>query len=365
MSIKYRVAINEIQFENVHSHFLSQAKRVSRLLETSEKNPVNKVLFTDRRAIFSWIRAAKDKPKVDRRPTVCGEPLPERLQPCNPECPSKCLQISGCDDKELAMRRLSNCRDTEKTAKPKSYWETLFGWKPEVEEPPDPRTCRIAQREKERARQCDPRMRDPRYEATAGDVFIFTEYSKPEVRGAQEPRPRPPPSYKLPKAVLTMRISKETEKTAHACPAAVQFQPSCDSKKCALPKAPILPFSEMRPPESQRKIFYCREGLRSRDVDKPLRRDSNACCMSKQAGSSSAHATSSKSDSTAFSVDRSRASSRMEQLKKLIRARDGNKCSEVLTGDSASINVSRCRTLCSPSYREMSTSTSGYWLYVN
>jgi len=120
----------------------------------------------------------------------------------------------------LNLRRMSSTkiknmpivnRKVQKSPKRKlTLWEYVFGpdrKKSQV----DPRTCRLAHCQKQAHRVKDPRLRDPRYQKTAGDVLIYTESvgSLKESKSEKEPQPKPPPAYKMPKAVLLDKMTKE------------------------------------------------------------------------------------------------------------------------------------------------------------
>ena len=261
---------------------------------------------------------------------------------------------------------LSNCRPPEKIEK--SFWEIYFGWKPEVKNIPDPCTCRVSLLNKKLQRSQDPRLCDPRYKSTSGDVLIFTEHPKPEVCKKLEPQPKPPPAYKLPKAVLTKRILEKAEKNPHSNATEIQYEMSC-VPKCSVSKAQFSLFEVLRAPDRRRKNFSCKNGIRSEDVAKPIRKHRNICVSKTSADfiSISGQREAVKSskdylqlpdvDSENILVHNARKTSRTEQLKKLTETKEDDKCSQLLKSSIEQISIRP--STCDRS-RKMSTLSSSY-----
>lgn len=56
----------------------------------------------------------------------------------------------------------------------------------------------------------DPRLLDPRYRATPGDVMIYTEPARSaRKRESVKLQPKPPPEFKAPTAVLLNKMMLE------------------------------------------------------------------------------------------------------------------------------------------------------------
>lgn len=111
----------------------------------------------------------------------------------------------------------SNCvKDPPKPVEVKlAWWEQIFGPDPKRSWP-DPCTCRVAHRQKRKIRSQDLRLDDPRYKETAGDVFLYTEQLKQHKRPCTEPQPKPPPGFKVPKAVLyKMMVQDPVGRVSH------------------------------------------------------------------------------------------------------------------------------------------------------
>lgn len=330
-----------------------QGKTCSKLLKTNLKDPANSELSCDQRNFWSWMRKKKSKSGENHVPTACGERLPEKLQPTNPECISKCIQITKCKDNEVAKRKLTNCREPEKANKRKiSYWESTFGSLSLKKKSPEPSSCRNLQGEKKLCREKDPRLCDPRYKMTAGDAFIFTESPKTRSCKSREPLPKSPPSHKLPRAVFTQKFIKMAGNVPNTCAAAWQFEASCDNPTpvCSSPKAPILPFEELRPPNKRRTKYSCKIGVLPNTASNPTRNDSNCWNTSKSQSQQPKAINSSKKTiptnsptDFSFEINNVRGKSRLEQLKKLTRAKEGSNCSEHL--EKITQDHSKWRTL--------------------
>ncbi|XP_076762468.1 uncharacterized protein LOC143430260 [Xylocopa sonorina] len=234
---------------------------------------------------YFWSRKSKEQ-EIQYGVGNCGKPPPPCMDLICHGCRSKCLE-SGTESKQKPRKKMftfkkqpqvvekpSNCKKEQKSVEEKlTWWETIFGPRPERSWP-DPCTCRLAHRKKKRMRMQDPRLCDPRYRLTAGDVFLYTEPIKqPNRPSCLEPQPKPPPGYKVPKAVLFRMISSTSE-TALLNRMTLNDQIWKDGEDIR-PMSYRIPYEELRPPERRRKPFNYRLGVKSEDVFPPMNRDMN------------------------------------------------------------------------------------------
>jgi hypothetical protein len=108
-----------------------------------------------------------------------------------------------------------NCKMQKSPKQKLTLWEYIFG--PDRKKSRvDRRTCRLTHCQKQAHRVKDPRLRDPHYQKTAGDVLIYTESvgSLKKLKSEKEPQPKPPPAYKMPKAVLLNKMMTEDFKVS-------------------------------------------------------------------------------------------------------------------------------------------------------
>ncbi|XP_012226182.2 uncharacterized protein [Linepithema humile] len=118
----------------------------------------------------------------------------------------------------LSLRRTSSMKikdmpsvicKAQKSPKQKlTLWEYMFG-SDRKKSRVDSCICRLAHRQRQAHRDeiKDPRLCDPRYQKTAGDVLIYTEPARSLKESKRmEPQPKPPPAYKMPKAVLLNKM---------------------------------------------------------------------------------------------------------------------------------------------------------------
>ncbi|XP_054011222.1 uncharacterized protein LOC128893914 [Hylaeus anthracinus] len=216
----------------------------------------------------------KPKKTVEYGSGNCGGPLPESnpVEPCE-GCPSKCLAkktkkktTDSRKDSSKSEEKLDNCVE-EKPVKVKlTWWEQIFGPDPKRFWP-DPCTCRVALRQRKKERARDPRLTDPRYKETAGDVFMYTENLKPRSRPCLEPQPKPPPAFKVPKAVLFRMMDEGGEMGPLSN---VVIEQKTDENHKISSHEYRIPYEEMRPPERRTRVFTCHEGIRSEDVIRPV-----------------------------------------------------------------------------------------------
>ncbi|KOX70311.1 hypothetical protein WN51_04714 [Melipona quadrifasciata] len=162
-----------------------------------------------------WFRKSKDRP-IEPGASSCGEPLPPPVNLVCKGSPSKCLEFERAEKKpkggffrfkkqaEMSGDKPSNCKKEKKPSEGERFiWrETMFDPKSKKLWP-DPRTCRLAHREMKKMRMRDSRLRDLRYQQTQGDVLLYTEPTRRRsVSSCLEPQPKPPPTYKMPKAAF-------------------------------------------------------------------------------------------------------------------------------------------------------------------
>ncbi|XP_076656805.1 uncharacterized protein LOC143361354 [Halictus rubicundus] len=219
-----------------------------------------------------WFKS-KRKP-VEVGSGNCGLPAPakiESLEPCK-GCPSKCIERKPrrrffCFRKEHPAEKPSNCVKSKPPEVKLTLWEEIFGPDPKRSWP-DPCTCRIANRQRKKQRGEDPRLLDPRYEETDGDVFLYTQLVKQCRKCCLEPQPKSPPAFKLPKAVMFRMIGEGCNKKPFE---EITGDQEVDKK---VKKMPVsleyrIPYEELRPPGRRRNTFSCKAGIRPEDVEKP------------------------------------------------------------------------------------------------
>ncbi|XP_026674371.1 uncharacterized protein LOC113465077, partial [Ceratina calcarata] len=235
-----------------------------------------------------WFRQPRDQP-VQYGIGNCGKQCPPCVDLICKGLPSKCLQFEGKKTKTKRKRKLlssrkqefwdakpNNCKKEKIPEKPKlTLWESLFGPCPQRSWP-DPCTCRLAYRERKKLRHHDPRLRDPRYQITAGDVLLYTEQVKRTRSGeCAEPQPKPPPSFKVPKAVLFSMMSDSSESVSQIAwqNRMTLTQGPCESDPCERPRPYKRPYEELRPPENRRKQVNLKAGIAADDVPLPMNRN--------------------------------------------------------------------------------------------
>ncbi|XP_076666399.1 uncharacterized protein LOC143367991 [Andrena cerasifolii] len=273
-----------------------------------------------------WI--FRSKPAIEVAP-----PLPSPVEPCR-GCPSRCLETGygkpvkkpkkrrSCGSKEpLEIKeKPSNCVKETPVEEKLSWWEQIVGPDPKRSWP-DPCTCRVAHRQKRKARAQDPRLSDARYKDTAGDVFLYTEQVKQCRMPCWEPQPKPPPAYKLPKALLSRMMSQDCEK-------GTLNQQTGEGCRHLLQKASYrIPYEELRPPERRQKPFSCREGIRPEDVLRPFSSDFTSCRIPATVQPLRSNNLSYQCpEETAKRASNVEKRSRIEQLKLLVHQKDTFHC---------------------------------------
>ncbi|XP_076283599.1 uncharacterized protein LOC143210549 [Lasioglossum baleicum] len=207
----------------------------------------------------------------------CGEPASEKieaLEPCK-GCPSKCIQPEPKRKffwfrKSPPAEKPSNCVKKKPSEVKLTMWEEIFGPDPKRSWP-DPCTCRMANRQRKKQRREDPRLLDPRYEETEGDVFLYTQLVKQCRKCCLEPQPTSPPAFQLPKAVMYRMIGEGCNKKPFE---ELTGDQEMENKVRKMPEYRI-PYEELRPPEKRRKTFSCRAGIRPEYVQKPTNEELN------------------------------------------------------------------------------------------
>ncbi|XP_043255123.1 uncharacterized protein LOC122398923 [Colletes gigas] len=171
--------------------------------------------------------------------------------------------------------KVCNCVE-EKPAEIKlTWWEEIFGPDPKRFWP-DPCICRLAVRQRRKIRKQDSRLLDPRYQETAGDVFLYTEQLKRHSRPCLEPQPKPPPAFKVPKAVLYRMMNDSDERKSFSDIVKIH-QSDTNLKNSFDTERYRIPYEEMRPSTTRkRRMFNCREGIRSEDIVKPISAELNS-----------------------------------------------------------------------------------------
>ncbi|XP_077258007.1 uncharacterized protein LOC143895074 [Temnothorax americanus] len=190
---------------------------------------------------------------------------------------------------------------TNKFAGRKStLWEYAFGPKRSSKK----HVCQLAERQEQTRSEEDY----SRCRATPGDVPVYTDSAKSskDSRRLVEPRPKPPPSYKLPRAVLLSRAMVEgfAEKGADY------------ESKTMTPTASRKLYEEMRPASNTKGIAEYRENVIGPSVDVEPREKSTSRRVSIPIN---AHrVATAKILRQATSREEPRIHSRIEQLKILV-----------------------------------------------
>ncbi|XP_015609514.1 uncharacterized protein LOC107274668 [Cephus cinctus] len=226
-------------------------------------------------------RSKKGK-KISKKKSIEDRPQPSI------GCPSKCLDtdfgkplpkprrpwFNFCRIKVPKKEKPSNCpKKIIQQCHEESFWDYLFNF--ETKPRPDPCTCRLAYMQKSVCLQQDPRLCDPRYSMTKGDVLLYTESPKPECCTRREAQPKPPPCYRLPKALTCKLLAEEASKRDNADNASCPKSTLTNTTKVGTmfpQKGYRIPFEELRPRERRKKPFSCKEGIHERDVCPPLQK---------------------------------------------------------------------------------------------
>ncbi|KZC06279.1 hypothetical protein WN55_10188, partial [Dufourea novaeangliae] len=285
--------------------------------------------------------------KIKRKPVEygsgnCGKPAPTRIEPCK-GCPSRCLEKGYGEPTEPTEKKLFSCKQGPIKEKPSNcvkekpieqkltLWEEFFGPDPKRSWP-DPCTCRIAIHQKRELRKKDPRLLDPRYKNTAGDVLVYTEVLKKCNRICSEPQPKPPPAFRLPKEVLYRMINEGYERV------------SCNCEIFIRKKVRGVLNRRFETSISKARHISCREGIRTEDVNRLIDKESNVMAVhstvqqaySQQGSRMNVSKSPTKIaecppqvESTAALVNVGRRS-RVEQLKILVQAKSAFQCAPAL-----------------------------------
>ncbi|XP_076637204.1 uncharacterized protein LOC143349681 [Colletes latitarsis] len=180
---------------------------------------------------------------------------------------SKCLTKKSKNKTQGSTEskgKACNCMEEKPEEIKLTWWEEIFGPDPKRFWP-DPCICRLAVRQRRKIRKQDSRLLDPRFQETAGDVFLYTEQLKRHSRPCLEPQPKPPPAFKVPKAVLYRMLNDSDERVRR----------NFERQKISYDIQ--IPYEEMRPSTTRkRRMFNCREGIRSEDIVKPISAELNS-----------------------------------------------------------------------------------------
>lgn len=152
----------------------------------------------------------------------CSRKLPlTRIEPSTTQL-SKCLEDYSKPKPKRGLFKFhksppvikekpTNCEKIEPTKVKPSFLEHIFGT-PSKKSSPPLCVCPITYQKQMALRQQDPRLSNPCYQLTAGDVLIYTEIIKTKNQECPEPQPKPYHLYKLPRAILSKMIIANIEK---------------------------------------------------------------------------------------------------------------------------------------------------------
>ncbi|KAI4475410.1 hypothetical protein M0802_015161 [Mischocyttarus mexicanus] len=209
----------------------------------------------------------------------CGKLPLTRIEPSTGQS-SKCLKNYDKPKTKLKQRlfkfyktsstikeKPTNCEKIEfKKTKP-SLWQRIFGIKSKKS---CPASCIHPVTYKKQMKSCkqDPRLLNPSYQSTPGDVLIYTEIIKTNKHECFEPQPIPHHPYKLPRAVLCKMIMSNIEKKLNHY-SAVQSPNHNNCKSNKFQTNPIL-FKEMRPMVKEKSAFTCEDGVTTNNIIQPF-----------------------------------------------------------------------------------------------
>ncbi|KAI4487355.1 hypothetical protein M0804_005504 [Polistes exclamans] len=161
----------------------------------------------------------------------------------------------------------TNCEKIKSKEKKPSFWQRIFGIKLKKSCPP---SCihPVTYKEQMKLRKQDPRLLNPSYQSTPGDVLIYTEIIKTNKHECFEPQPIPYHPYKLPRAVLCKMIMENNEKKLRYY-SAVRSPNHNNCKSSTFKTNPIL-FKEMRPKEKEKNAFTCEDGVITNNIMQPF-----------------------------------------------------------------------------------------------
>lgn len=187
-----------------------------------------------------------------------------------PSKPGRRSLLNFCKRLVRLKEKPSNCPPCPETKPEQSFWDYLFKFDDD-KRVPDPATCRVAQRCREACRRTDPRLCDPRYRRTDGDVLVFTEEEKPRCPRSGELQPKSPPGYKLPKAMVSRRIAEIASSQFPVLREETETGGEGKELSCSGPPWGFrIPFEECRPPRRRREPFTCDRGTRVSNLAPPV-----------------------------------------------------------------------------------------------
>ncbi|XP_058802217.1 uncharacterized protein LOC131670553 [Phymastichus coffea] len=267
---------------------------------------------SDERLLWSWCGKKRDKStaatttttaataascKSDNvfRESNCRRRLPQCPEHIDTGDPSKCCEqgygkpvkvkktwwTNVRASPPMVKQKPSNC-DPPPCPKEETFMEYIFG----PEKPlPEPNSCRRAWKIKQSCNYEDPRLEDPRYQATAGDVLLYTEPDKRKSRLPTEPQPKAPSPYKAPAGVICKKLRDSVAATALECYCACAdpclFQDWPQTNLCPVHSKPFkFPYEEMKPVNRRKKFFTGSQGVAAEDIVLPPRRESCSCVHS-------------------------------------------------------------------------------------
>ncbi|XP_046823522.1 uncharacterized protein LOC124426182 [Vespa crabro] len=199
-----------------------------------------------------------------------------RIQPSTLQ-PSKCLEDYSKPKSKRGLFKFrksppvikekpTNCEKIEPIKVKSSFWERIFGIHSKKSCPPLC-VCPITYQKQMALRKQDPRLLNPCYQLTPGDVLIYTEIIKTKNQECPEPQPKPHHLYKLPRAVLSKTIIANIEKKLRPYSALQCRNHNCKSNKFQINP---IPFKEMRPMEKEKCAFTCKDGITTNNIMQPF-----------------------------------------------------------------------------------------------
>ncbi|KAL2728743.1 Zinc finger X-linked protein ZXDB [Vespula squamosa] len=196
-----------------------------------------------------------------------------RIEPSTGE-PSKCLEDYSKPKRSLFKFRKSpvikekptNCKKIEPVKVKPSFWERVCGIHSKKSCPPC--ICPITYQRQMALRKQDPRLLNPCYQSTLGDVLIYTEIIKTKNQECPEPQPKPHHLYKIPRAVLNKAIVANVEKKLRPY-SALQCRNHNKCKSNKFQTNSIL-FKEMRPTVKEKCAFTCKDGITTNNITQPF-----------------------------------------------------------------------------------------------
>nr|KAF7421691.1 hypothetical protein H0235_009527 [Vespula pensylvanica] len=203
-----------------------------------------------------------------------------RIEPSTGQ-PSKCLEDYSKPKRSLLKFRKSppvikekptNCKKIEPVKVKPPSWKRFFGI--DSKKPcPSLCICPITYQKQMALRKQDPRLLNPCYQSTLGDVLIYTEIIKTKNHECPEPQPKPHRSYKIPRAVLSKAIIANIGKKLRPYSGL-----QCQNHKCKINQFQTnsIPFKEMRPIMKEKCAFTCKDGITTNNIMQPFNTKMNS-----------------------------------------------------------------------------------------